>query len=325
MFFIRLSVELYKEDIKIMIKRYLFYVEDDVADFQRLDQYLSLKPSLELSRSSVQKLIQSESVQVNGAVKKARYTVKVGDAITVQVQRVVRDDLKGENIPLNILYEDSDIFVLNKEAGMVVHPACGHYSGTLVHALLYHSEQLSKLNGDSRPGIIHRLDKDTSGLMIVAKNDKAHRYLAKQLERRFLSRKYLVLVCGDFPYEHLKVETGIARSSKNRKMMDVVHDGGRKAITHFLKLKSFSRMTLLEARLLTGRTHQIRVHLKHLGYPVFGDPVYRAQRSFDTYQGFSLKRQALHAYFLKFIHPSSKEVMFFKTDPPEDMLSFLAK
>ncbi len=303
---------------------YTVMVSDTEGVSERLDKFITEHMPMDLSRSYVQKLIQAGHVRVNGALKKAHYSVVPEDKVVVDVPEPIAYTLQAEKIPLDIVYEDDDVCVINKAAGMVVHPACGHYSGTLVHALLHHCRNLSGLNGVLRPGIVHRLDKETSGLIIVAKHDIAHRFLADQLVSRSLSRKYLTLVCGMFPKEDLEMRNQMGRSRNNRKLMTVVEQGGKEAISRFVIQERFCHFTLLQAILSTGRTHQIRVHLKHLGYPVLGDPVYSRKKAIRIKERVvQLNRQALHAHELAFIHPQSKTLMTFLSDLPQDIQTVL--
>ena len=307
-----------------MPEKYSISAEEEEAEGQRLDLFLTHYFLSKFSRSYIQKLIRSEEVLVSEKIVKPNYILKTDDDILINVPDPIAYDVIAEDIPLDIVYEDEDLCVINKSVGMVVHPACGHYTGTLVHALLYHCSSLSGMNGVLRPGIVHRLDKDTSGLMVVAKNDQAHRHLAEQLQDRSLKRSYWTIAKGVFPNETLKCETQIARSRSNRKLMAVVQEGGKEAISNFAIKERFEKHTLLEVSLCTGRTHQIRVHLKYLGYPVVGDPVYSREKNVrlgTTTMPFV--RQALHAKEIAFIHPKTRELKKFETDLPEDMQKLL--
>ena len=294
---------------------------------QRLDLFLSERCA-ELSRTRIQTLIKAGEVQVNGKAVRPSYLIKAGDRIALEVPDPRPLEVLSEPIPLDIVYEDGDLLVVDKGAGMTVHPAPGSWEGTLVNALLHHCDDLSGINGVLRPGIVHRLDKETTGLLVVAKNDAAHRGLAAQLEAREISRRYAALVWGHPVDERGTVDAPVGRHPRNRKKNAVV-EGGRAAVTHFAVTERFAFASLLELRLETGRTHQIRVHMQHMGHPVFGDPVYggrnrvegirpefrrRAQEMLGL-----IERQALHARQLRFRHPRTGEEMTFAAELPEDM------
>lgn len=279
---------------------------------KRADVFLAEK--LNLSRANVQKMMEAELITVCSKVVKANHKVKDGELFVIRYQEAVPLEVVAENIPIDILYEDQDVIVVNKARGMVVHPAAGNYTGTLVNALLYHCKNLSGINGVIRPGIVHRLDKDTSGVMIVAKNDAAHVSLSEQIQTKSAKRTYLVVVRGNVKQDSGRIETLIGRDSKDRKKMSVVSKNGREAITEYEVLERFGRFSLLQCRLLTGRTHQIRVHMEYLGYPVVGDPKYSPQKT-----PFAINGQALHSYELTFKHPRTGEDMFFTAPIPEDM------
>ena len=311
---------------------------DEPDNGLRLDRYLA-DYCEDLSRTRIKKLIEEGAVTVNQAmVKSASSKIQQGDIITLFMPPPVDHHPEPENIPLDIVYEDEDLLVINKASGMVVHPAPGHHSGTLVNALLYHcGESLSGIGGVRRPGIVHRLDKETTGLMLVAKNDKAHQYLSAQLADRSLSRHYYALVWGALRFVRGRVETSIGRHRNNRQMMAPNVKNGRHAITHYKRLNVFGQAaSAVECQLETGRTHQIRVHMQHDGYPLVGDPVYRIQKTKaqsllrksgiedDVAQVIlDFPRQALHARQLEFIHPNEK-LMSFTADLPADIQGLLA-
>ena len=274
----------------------------------------------DLSRSKIQKLIKDELILVNGQPATNRYKTNAGDKIDVTIPAPTKIDLKPEDIPLDIIYEDDDVIVVNKPQGMVVHPAPGHEDGTLVNGLLNHSP-LATINGELRPGIVHRIDKDTSGLLMVAKNDQAMESLSSQLKAKKNERKYWAIVHGNFKEESGTINAPIGRSKKDRKKMAIEPDG-RPAVTHFKVLERFNDYTLVECQLETGRTHQIRVHMKYIGHPVAGDPLYGPKHTLKGHGQF------LHARTLGFTHPRTNEEMRFKVDPPQifqDMLTKLRK
>lgn len=282
----------------------------------RLDKLLTeINP--DRSRSQVQGWIAKEHVTVNGNLEKANYKCLPGDEVKWSIPEAEPLDITAENIPLDIYYEDLDVLVVNKPKGMVVHPSAGHQSETLVNALLHHCDDLSGINGVERPGIVHRIDKDTSGLLIVAKNDQAHNSLAEQLSEKKIKRKYVAIVHGEIPHETGMVDAPIGRDPKDRQKMGVV-DNGKPAVTHFRVLKSYPDYTYVECQLETGRTHQIRVHMKYIGYPIVGDPKYGPRKTMD------LNGQALHAKVLGFAHPSTNEWMEFDSEEPDYFKKTLA-
>ena len=279
---------------------------------QRAD--VALAAMLELTRSNMQKLL-DEGRAVKGAkVIKSNYKLKLGDEIIVTLPEPQPLDVQPENIPLDIIYEDEDVVVVNKARGMVVHPAAGNYSGTLVNALLYHCKNLSGINGVIRPGIVHRLDKDTSGIMICAKNDVAHVSLSEQIQSKAAQRTYLAVVRGNIKTDSGVIETQIARDKDDRKKMAVVKEGGRNAVTEYEVMERFGKYTIVKCKLKTGRTHQIRVHMEYLGYPLVGDPKYSPMKT-----PFSINGQALHSLTLAFDHPRTGERMEFEAKLPEDL------
>lgn len=285
---------------------------DEMAAGQRAD--VGLASLLELTRSNMQKLLEEGRAVRGSKVLKANYKLKEGDEITVTLPEPQPLDVQPEDIPLDIIYEDEDVVVVNKARGMVVHPAAGNYSGTLVNALLYHCKNLSGINGVIRPGIVHRLDKDTSGIMICAKNDAAHLSLSKQIQEKSAQRTYLAIVRGNIKTDSGVIETLIARDKNDRKKMAVVKEDGRNAVTEYEVLERFGKYTIVRCKLRTGRTHQIRVHMEYLGYPLVGDPKYSPMKT-----PFSIKGQALHSQTLEFTHPRTGERLRFEAPLPEDM------
>ena len=280
----------------------------DSAMTGRIDKELAHHLA-DISRSQLQKWIEDGNVTVNGEKVKHKYKLAVGDRVVVQPEKPQKIDLEPENIPLDIVYEDDDVIVVNKPQGMVVHPAPGHPNHTLVNALLYHSP-LSTINGEFRPGIVHRIDKDTSGLLMIAKNDLAHRSLAAQLKAKTNEREYVALVHGVIKEERGTIDAPLGRSKKDRKKQAVVEDG-RHAVTHFKVLERFQHYTLVSCRLETGRTHQIRVHMKYIGHPLAGDPLYGPRKTLPG------NGQYLHARLLGFKHPRTGKQMTFTSPLPE--------
>ena len=283
----------------------------------RLDKYLAQNLT-DYTRSFLQKQIEKENVTVNGKAVGCKYQVKLNDEIEVIIPDPVDVDIIPEEIPIEIVYEDDDLMVINKPQDMVVHPAPGNYTGTLVNALLYHcKDQLSGINGEIRPGIVHRIDKDTSGLLMIAKNDKAHLGLSEKLKTHDIIRKYHAIVYGSFKEDEGTVELPIGRSPQDRKKMAIVQ-GGRHAKTDYRVLERFKNFTHVELTLHTGRTHQIRVHMKAIGHPLLGDPVYGPMKSM-----FGLNKQMLHAKVLGFVHPLSGEALYFESVLPEYFTSVI--
>ncbi|MEI3246653.1 MAG: RluA family pseudouridine synthase [Lachnospiraceae bacterium] len=279
---------------------------------ERSDKFLDeMLP--DFSRSYLQKLIKGQHVTVQGQIVKPNYRLRAEDEIHIEIPDEIKLDITPEKIPLDILYEDQDLLVINKPKGMVVHPAAGHYSGTLVNALLYHCEgQLSGINGVLRPGIVHRIDRDTTGSLVVCKNDMAHRSLAEQLKEHSINRRYRAIVWGNLKENEGTVDAPIGRHPIDRKKMAINRTNGKRAVTHYRVLKRFSRFTYIECRLETGRTHQIRVHMASLGHPLLGDTVYSTAKSPYTLEG-----QCLHAMTLGFIHPRTGEYIECTAPLPE--------
>lgn len=292
-------------------------VDGDMAG-KRLDIAVS-ELHREVSRSRAKSLIESGNITVNGSVRKAGYVTRVGDLLLIKLPPVIELSLEPDDIPLDVVYEDSSLLVINKQAGLVVHPSSGTPKGTLVNALLAREGSLSSINGVARPGIVHRLDKDTSGLIVVAKTDEAHVSLQSQIAEKSAKRYYLALVDGVIKKDSGEIIANIDRSSKDRKLMSVVRDGGRYAKTVYTVRERFNKFTLVDYELFTGRTHQIRVHSKHIGHPIVGDVAYGG--STKLYD----KGQLLHAYKLTFNHPISGERMDFFADIPDYFEDILAK
>lgn len=276
----------------------------------RLDQYVNSR-GLGLTRSYIQKLIKDGNIKVNERFEKSSYRVDIGDRIELALPDPEEIELVAENIPLDIYYEDEDLILVNKPKDMVVHPAAGHYSQTLVNALLFHCKSsLSGINGKLRPGIVHRIDKDTTGLIIACKNDRAHEHIANQLREHSIKRLYRAIVCGVLENDSGTIDRPLGRSSLDRKKIAICKDG-KKSVTHYRVLERFKNYTYIECRLETGRTHQIRVHMASIGHPLLGDAIYGQK------DGFKLRGQTLHAMVLGFVHPKSGEYMEFSAKLPD--------
>lgn len=295
----------------------LEWTADAAAVKTRIDKYLADRMT-DVSRSQIQLWIGDARVLVNGAAVKANYKLLENDRIELSIPEPESAEIVPEDIPLDVVYEDSDVIVVNKPRGLVVHPAPGHASGTLVNALMYHCRDLSGINGELRPGIVHRIDKDTSGLLMAAKNDRAHASLASQLKEHSVTRRYIALVHGNLSHDQGTVDAPIGRDPGDRKMFTVTDRNSKHAVTHFLVLERFGDYTLLELKLETGRTHQIRVHMKFIGHPLVGDPMYGRSK------GIRMDGQALHAAILGFVHPATGEYLEFSAPLPQDMEDVLA-
>ena len=283
----------------------------------RIDKYLM--NNTDYSRSKIQKLVDEGYILVNGKEIKPSYNVHLNDLITIDDYDEV-SDIVPQNIPLDIVYEDEYLLVVNKPSGMVVHPAPGNYSGTLVNALMYHCNHLSGVNGSIRPGIVHRIDADTSGLLLVAKDDNVHNDLAKQIREKSVTRKYICLVHGVIYEDSATIDAPIGRDTHDRKKMCVTGDNSKDAVTHIKVLERYNNATLIECVLETGRTHQIRVHMNYINHPVVNDPVYGYNKMDDKEFG-----QMLHAKEIGFVHPITHEFMDFKVDPPKKFYEILDK
>lgn len=281
------------------MEKHIFNIEDATHHLQRIDKILPEFNS-EWSRSQLQEWIKEGLIEVNGKAVKSNYKLKLGDRIEITEKEVVEADIQAENLNLDIYYEDDDVAIVYKPKGMVVHPSPGHYTGTLVNGLMYQIKNLSGINGEIRPGIVYRIDKDTSGLLMVAKNDVAHRSLVEQLMAKTVKRKYIALVHGHIPHEFGTIDAPIGRNKNDRQSMAVVDDG-KEAVTHFNVIETFKNYTLVECELETGRTHQIRVHMKYIGYPLVGDPKYGPKKTLE------IGGQALHAGLIGFEHPKTGE------------------
>lgn len=301
---------------------------------ERIDRYLALHPEVNLSRTRVQKLIYDGLVLVNDETVSKKHLLRVGDTISITIPPPAKSDIKAEDIPINIVFEDEFLAVVDKPAGMVTHPGAGNYSGTLVNAMMYHFERLANSSSPDRPGIVHRLDKETSGLLIIAKKDDVYQRLQEAIQKREVKRTYLALVCGHLPDEIGEIDLPVGRSKKDRKKMGVTGEG-RQAVTLYRRKERYRSYDLLEVNLETGRTHQIRVHFSHLGHPVFGDPEYGGrekqlkglfapERKLAKQMLDVIERQALHARQLEFIHPVTSKRISLTSDLPGDFKELLA-
>ncbi|WP_256257464.1 MULTISPECIES: RluA family pseudouridine synthase [unclassified Paenibacillus] len=288
---------------------------DEPESGERIDKFLTEALGEEASRTQVQQWIKDGNATVDGRTVKPNYKLNAGEEVSLVIPEPKELEVAAEPIALNVVYEDSDLIVVNKPRGLVVHPAVGHYSGTLVNGLLYHCKDLSGINGVMRPGIVHRIDKDTSGLLMAAKNDLAHSGLAAQLKEHSVNRKYIALVHGNVPHDNGTIDAPIGRDPRDRKLYTVTERNSKHAVTHFLVLERFGDYTLLELKLETGRTHQIRVHMKFIGHPLVGDPAYGPSKS----KGVVMDGQALHAAVLGFKHPRTGQYLEFEAPLPEDM------
>lgn len=289
------------------------WIVAEEAEHTRVDKYVADQMEAEISRNQVQQWIREGLVSVNGLPVKSNYKVVHDDTVHVIVPEPVELEVEPEPIPLEIVYEDADVIVINKKRGMVVHPAPGHISGTLVNALLHHCQDLSGINGVLRPGIVHRIDKDTSGLLMAAKNDTAHISLSAQLRDHTVTRKYIAIVHGNVAHEQGTIDAPIGRDPQDRKLFTVIDRSSKHAVSHFAVVERFKEATMVELQLETGRTHQIRVHMKFIGHPLIGDPVYGRSK------GSSMNGQALHAAVLGFTHPRTGKHVQFSSPLPEDM------
>ena len=294
----------------------IFTIETDDVN-KRVDVFLNE----EISRSALQKNIEKGNITVNGEKISKNYKLRIGDIVEAELPPPENIDIVPEDIPLDIMYEDDDLIVINKPQNMVVHPAPGHYTGTLVNALMFHcGDNLSGINGVLRPGIVHRIDKDTSGVLVIAKSDLAHKGLSEQLAEHSMKRVYNAIVYNSFSEESGTVDRNIDRSKNDRKKMAVVMQGGRNAVTHYKVIEKLGKYTWVELQLETGRTHQIRVHMSYIGHPLLGDPVYGPKKC-----PFNLNGQVLHAKVLGFIHPRTGEYMEFNSELPDYFSSLIER
>ncbi len=301
------------------LDRELSFLIEPTSEGVRIDSFISSEVD-DVSRAYIQKLIKEGLIKVNGKTPKSNYKLKSGDNIYVKIPAPVDVSIIPENIPLDIVYEDNDIIIVNKPKGMVVHPAPGHYEGTLVNALMYHcKDNLSGINGELRPGIVHRIDRDTTGLIVICKNDYAHRFIADQLSVHSITRLYHAIVYGNIKEDEGTIDKPIARHPVDRKKMAVIADG-KTAVTHYKVLERFGDYTYIECSLETGRTHQIRVHMSYIKHPLLGDTVYGPDN-----KRFKLEGQCLHAKTLGFIHPTTKEYIEFDSELPDYFIKLLKR
>ncbi len=311
------TAALWTRVIKLRTENYTVSAEYEGC---RLDKYLS-EADTTLSRSAAVKLIEDGMVKVNGSLPDKKLKLKNSDVIALTVPDPVTIDAQPQNIPLSIVYEDEDLLIVNKARGMVVHPAAGNPDGTLVNALLYHCRgSLSGINGALRPGIVHRIDKDTSGLLIVAKNDLSHKLLAEQIKEHSFTRKYQAVLVGNLRDDSGTIDAPIGRSQSDRKKMAVTYKNSRSAVTHYRVIERYQGYTHTEFTLMTGRTHQIRVHSAYIGHPVAGDPVYGGKNYLKSLNG-----QCLHAYYISFVHPKTGKTVTFESELPPYFTDFLSK
>lgn len=297
----------------------------ETREFRIENEYIGMRLDkasaslVDLSRGRIKELLDNGNILVNGKACKASYSLEDNDIVSITLPDNEEMEILAEDIPLDIVYEDSDVIVINKPKGMVVHPAPGHYSGTLVNALLYHCDDLSGINGVMRPGIVHRIDKDTTGLIVACKNDKAHASLSEQLANKTCHREYVAIVHHPFSHEFGTINAPIGRSSTDRQKMAVTAKNSKEAITHFTVLENFKDYAYIRCKLETGRTHQIRVHMLYIEHPIAGDPKYGYRKTIQS------NGQLLHACALEFVHPSTKELMRFEVEPDEEFNTILNK
>ena len=282
---------------------------------ERLDKYLAKET--EYSRATISKMLEAEYISVNNKIEKPSYKVRENDIIEIKDGFIEETDIKATEMNLDIVYEDDDLIVINKPSGLVVHPGSGNYDNTLVNGLMHYTNNLSDINGEERPGIVHRIDKDTSGLLIVAKNNKTHAILTEYFkDHQNIKSEYIALEVGEFPHESATIDAPIGRDPKDRKKMAVIKDNSKEAVTHIKVLKKYKGYTLISCILETGRTHQIRVHLNYIGYPIYNDPVYNTKKSTEF-------GQFLHSAKMDFIHPITKKEMHFEAPLPNEFQTFI--
>ena len=282
---------------------------------ERLDKYLA--NNTEHSRSTIIKMLDNGFIKVNGKLEKASYKVRVNDCIDIEDGFIDETDIVPVKMDINIVYEDDDLIVVDKPSGLVVHPGSGNYDNTLVNGLMHYTNSLSDINGEERPGIVHRIDKDTSGLLVIAKNNKSHAILSEYFKKHDnIKREYIALICGNFPHDSATIDAPIGRDPKDRKKMTVTADNSKEAITHLKVIKKYKDYTLVSLVLETGRTHQIRVHMNYIGYPIYNDPVYNTKKATEF-------GQFLHSHKMDFIHPITNKEMHFESPLPEEFQSFI--
>ncbi|MBQ6687579.1 MAG: RluA family pseudouridine synthase [Bacilli bacterium] len=280
----------------------------------RLDKYLAL--NTDYSREYISKMLDNGFILVNDKIVKASYKIKEGDKIILDESFKEDTDIVPTKMDLDIVYEDQDVIVVNKPSGLTVHPGSGNYTNTLVNGLMYHTKELSDIGGEERPGIVHRIDKDTSGLLLIAKNNKAHSVLSDDFKNKKVKRKYIALINGVFPHNTATIDAPIGRDKNNRQKMTVTEENSKNAVTHLTVLKRYKKHTLISLLLETGRTHQIRVHMEYIGYPIFNDPVYSKNQATEF-------GQFLHSSEMDFIHPIRKEEMHFEASLPKEFKEFI--
>lgn len=282
---------------------------------ERLDKYLA--NNTEHSRSTIIKMLDNGFIKVNGKIEKASYKVRVNDCIDIEDGFIEETDIVPVKMDINIVYEDDDLMIVDKPSGLVVHPGSGNYDNTLVNGLMHYTNSLSDINGEERPGIVHRIDKDTSGLLVIAKNNKSHAILSEYFKKHDnIKREYIALICGNFPHDSATIDAPIGRDPKDRKKMTVTAENSKEAITHLKVLKKYKDYTLVSLILETGRTHQIRVHMNYIGYPIYNDPVYNTKKASEF-------GQFLHSHKIDFIHPITNKEMHFESPLPEEFQNFI--
>lgn len=282
---------------------------------ERLDKYLA--NNTEHSRSTIIKMLDNGFIKVNGKIEKASYKVRVNDCIEIEDGFIEETDIVPVEMDIDIVYEDDDLMIVDKPSGLVVHPGSGNYDNTLVNGLMHYTNSLSDINGEERPGIVHRIDKDTSGLLVIAKNNKSHAILSEYFKKHDnIKREYIALICGNFPHDSATIDAPIGRDPKDRKKMTVTADNSKEAVTHLKVIKKYKNYTLVSLILETGRTHQIRVHMNYIGYPIYNDPVYNTKKATEF-------GQFLHSHKMDFIHPITQKEMHFESPLPKEFQDFI--